>query len=46
MDGDSIEVWQAQIDRKVKPLRIRGLDPLDLPVAMPVLEAFLAEDGG
>ena len=35
---------QAQLDRKVGPMRVRLVDQIDLPRPMPVLELFLAGD--
>ena len=37
---------QSQFFRQITPLRVRRLDHLDLPLALPVLVSLLARDRG
>lgn len=37
---------QSQLLRQIPPLRVRRLDQLDLPFALPVLDLLLARDRG
>lgn len=38
--------WQAEFLRQIAPFRVRRLDQLDLPFALPVLDLLLARDRG
>jgi hypothetical protein len=37
--------WQAQTHRQVLPLRIGGVDEVDLPLPVPALQLLLTGDG-
>ena len=39
------ERWQAQPHRKVPPLRVLGIDQIDLPLSVPVFELLLPGNG-
>ena len=38
--------WQSQFLRQIAPFRVRRLDQLDLPLALPILDLLLARDRG
>lgn len=40
-----VERLEAIVQRQIAPRRIGALDQIDLPVAMPALRLFLAQDG-